>query len=78
MFERTLEVDCKYCHYGCPSKIKQWWVRPEVTEEKNTRKCKVCGKAISKQDREDFEDMCWECWDDQLTEESDSMFDELM
>jgi hypothetical protein len=49
-----------------------------VTEEKNTRKCKVCGKASSKQDSEDFEDMCWECWDDQLTEESDSMFDELM
>ena len=22
--------------------------------------------------------MCWECWDDQLTEESDSMFDDLM
>ena len=50
----------------------------EVTEEKNVRKCKVCGKAISKQDIEDFEDMCWECWDDQLTEESDSMYDELM
>ena len=49
-----------------------------MTEEKNTRKCKVCGKAIGKQDREDFEDMCWECWDDQLTEESDSMFDELI
>ena len=49
-----------------------------MTEEKNTRKSKVCGKAISKQDSEDFEDMCWECGDDQLTEESDSMFDELM
>jgi hypothetical protein len=31
---------------------------------------KVCGKAISRKDSEDFEDMCWECWDDQLTEES--------
>jgi hypothetical protein len=50
----------------------------EMTEEKNMRKCKVCRKAISQQDSEDYEDMCWECWDDQLTEESDSMFDELM
>jgi hypothetical protein len=49
-----------------------------VTEEKNVKKCKVGGKAISKQDREDFEDLRWECWDDQLTEESDSIFDELM
>jgi hypothetical protein len=49
----------------------------EVTEEKN-RKCKVCGKEISEQDSESYDGMCWECWDDQLTEESDSMFDELM
>ena len=27
---------------------------------------------------EDYEGMCWECWDDQLTEESDSMFGDLM
>ena len=49
-----------------------------MTEEKNKGECKVCGKEISEQDYEDYEDMCWECWDDQLTEESDSMFDELM
>jgi hypothetical protein len=48
-----------------------------VTEE-NTRKCKVCRKEISEQDSESYDCMCWECWDDQLTEESDSMFDELM
>jgi hypothetical protein len=53
-------------------------VRIEVTEEKNVRKSKVCGKATSKQESEDFEDMCWECWDEQLTEETDSIFDELM
>jgi hypothetical protein len=52
--------------------------RTEVTEEKNNKKCKVCRKEISEQDCEDYNSMCWECWDDQLTEESDSMFDELM
>ena len=52
--------------------------RLEVTEEKNTGKCKVCGKEISQQDSEDYDGMCWECWDDQLTEEADSMFDDLM
>ncbi len=40
--------------------------------------CKVCGREISAQDSDDYDGMCWECWDDQLTEESDSMFDELM
>jgi hypothetical protein len=35
-------------------------------------------KAISREESEDFEDMCWKCWDDQLTEESDSIFYELM
>jgi hypothetical protein len=40
--------------------------------------CKICGREISVQDNEDYDGMCWECWDDQLTEESDSMFDDLM
>jgi NMD protein affecting ribosome stability and mRNA decay len=46
--------------------------------EKNMEKCKRCGKEISEQDSESYDGLCWECWDDQLTEESDSMFDELM
>jgi hypothetical protein len=49
----------------------------DVAEEKN-RKSSVCGKEITAQDSEDPEGMCWECWDDQLTEESDSKFDELI
>jgi hypothetical protein len=52
--------------------------RSEVTEEKNNRKCKACGKKINEQDCEDYEGICSECWDDQLTEESDSMYDELI
>ena len=49
-----------------------------MTEEKKTMHCKVCGEEISEDDYESYDGMCWECWDDQLTEESDSMFDELM
>ena len=40
--------------------------------------CEVCGKEISEGDNDSFDGMCKECWDDRLTEESDSMFDELM
>jgi hypothetical protein len=42
------------------------------------RHCKVCGREITEQDSEDYVGMCWGCWGDQLTEESDSMFDDLM
>jgi hypothetical protein len=49
-----------------------------VTQEKKMGKYKVCGKAISREESEDFEELCWESWDDRLTEESDSMFDELI
>jgi hypothetical protein len=46
--------------------------------EKNMKKCERCGKEISEQGSESYDELCWECWDDQLTEESDSMFDELI
>ena len=46
--------------------------------EKKMKECKRCGKEISEQDSESYDGLCWECWDDQLTEESDTMFDELM
>lgn len=35
-------------------------------------------KRNQREDSENYDGMCWECWDDQLIEESDSMFDELM
>jgi hypothetical protein len=35
----------------------------EVTEEKKSKKCKVCGKEIKQQD-ENLDDVCWDCWDD--------------
>jgi len=31
--------------------------------------CSVCGKEISKEDYELYDSLCWECWDDQMTEE---------
>jgi len=31
--------------------------------------CEVCGKEISKEEYEEYDGLCWECWDDQLTEE---------
>lgn len=40
--------------------------------------CQVCGREITKEDSEHYDGMCWECWDDQLTEEADSTFDDLM
>lgn len=46
------------------------------SEEKLT--CQVCGRVITKEESERYDGMGWECWDNQLTEESDSMFDDLM
>jgi hypothetical protein len=40
--------------------------------------CSVCGREISEEDYEDYDGMCWECWDDQLTEESEDMFGNVM
>lgn len=40
--------------------------------------CCVCGQEISEEDYESFDGMCWECWDDQLTEESLDMFGDFM
>ena len=31
--------------------------------------CSVCGEEISEEDNESYDGLCWECWDDQLTEE---------
>lgn len=49
-----------------------------LTQEKEKIHCTVCGREINQEEYEDYEGMCWECWDDQLTEESDSMFGDLM
>ena len=55
-------------------------LRKHKQEKRKKQKfyCSVCGREISKEEYEAFDEMCWECWDDQLTEESDMMFGDLM
>ena len=38
-------------------------------EEEEKHCCEVCGKPISEDEYEAYEGKCWECWDDQMTEE---------
>jgi len=52
--------------------------KPETLGGKKKHYCSVCGMEISEEDYEDYDGMCWECWDDQLTEESDMMFEDLI
>jgi hypothetical protein len=40
--------------------------------------CAVCEIEISEEDYEAYDGMCWGCWDDQLTEESEDMFGDVM
>jgi hypothetical protein len=49
-------------------------------DDKKERKyyCSVCGCEIDEDEYESFEGMCWECWDDQMTEESEDMFGDVM
>jgi len=38
-------------------------------EEKEEYHCEVCGRNINKEECEAYDGLCWECWDDQMTEE---------
>ncbi len=49
-----------------------------MTQEDKKHHCEVCGQEISPQDYEAYDGKCWECYDDQLTEESDSTYGEVM
>ena len=50
----------------------------EPDSEEDKYYCSVCGREISEEDYEEYDGMCWECWDDQLTEESEDMFGDVM
>jgi len=50
----------------------------EKHEKEGEYYCSVCGREISEEESEAFDGMCWECWDDQLTEESEMMFGDVM
>jgi len=38
-------------------------------KEKEEYYCEVCSRKISKEEHEAYDGLCWECWDDQMTEE---------
>jgi hypothetical protein len=46
--------------------------------KKKMKKMQGLWKRNQRARLQDYDGMCWECWDDQLTEESDSLFDQLM
>ncbi|NIO37010.1 hypothetical protein GTO27_04835 [Candidatus Bathyarchaeota archaeon] len=46
--------------------------------EQEIYECSVCGREITMEEYKAYDEMCWECWDDQLTEESETMFEDLM
>ena len=54
----------KYANTAASEITKKRWVRPKVNDEKKCRKCKSCGKEINQQDSENYDDICWDCWDD--------------
>jgi hypothetical protein len=35
-------------------------------ESLNKYHCSVFGREITEEDNENYDGMCWECWDDQL------------
>jgi len=41
----------------------------DIMKEKEEYYCEVCGRKISKEEYETYDGLCWECWDDQMTEE---------
>jgi len=41
----------------------------DVQEEDEKCYCEVCGREISEDEYESYDGLCWECWDDQMTEE---------
>ncbi|MEM3699956.1 MAG: hypothetical protein QXL57_03710 [Candidatus Bathyarchaeia archaeon] len=47
-------------------------------EDEERYYCSVCGREISREEYEAYDEMCWECWDDQMTEESLMMFGDVM
>jgi hypothetical protein len=54
--------------------------RAKKSDETKRRKyyCSVCGCEIDEDEYESFDGMCWECWDDQMAEESEDMFRDVM
>ena len=45
-------------------------IEPETKSEEKYY-CEVRGREISKEDFDQYDGLCWECWDDRLTEEEE-------
>jgi hypothetical protein len=54
------------------------YVTVSVSGRMRVRYCEVCGCEIDEDEYESFDGMCWECWDDQMAEESEDMFGDVM
>ena len=39
---------------------------------RQTKKWGICGRKTSKEEYETYNGLCWECWDDRMTEEIDT------
>lgn len=52
--------------------------KSEEKQEERKCYCEVCGCEIDEDEYESFDRMCWECWDDQMTEESEDMFGDVI
>ena len=44
-------------------------VVPMTENEEEEYCCEMCGRKISKEEHESYDGLCWECLDDQMTEE---------
>jgi len=56
---------------GAHPEIEEPAVIMTENEEQEEYLCEVCGQKISKEEYEAYNGLCWECWDDQMTEESE-------
>ena len=54
---------------GAHTEIEEQAVTMTENEEKEEYHCEVCGRKIIKEEYNSYDWLCWECWDDQMTEE---------
>jgi len=40
-------------------------------KEDKMKRCEKCGKEISDEEYNNYDGLCWECWDDEMTEEDE-------
>lgn len=52
-----------------------FYTKNDKPKDQEKHRCSVCGVEISEEDYEVYDGICW---DDQLTEESEDMFGDVM